>query len=131
MAAKAVDFDPLVPCSFRSGFQVSSVFVDTLPGTPPLPRVHFEVMRDAQPAFVLSETRAPLRFSAVPQGSKRIRVTAGRGVAEGFVGPSGTGKDVVYLRWRLDEVTHELAAILGPALTEPDVRAIAAALMEQ
>jgi hypothetical protein len=102
-----------------------------LPGSPPEPRIHFVVSRDQQDAFVLSQTRAVVPFSAVPQGSERIRVTAGRGVAEGFVGPSGTGKDIVYLRWRLNDVTREFAATLGPSLTESEVRAIAAALMEQ
>jgi hypothetical protein len=126
-----LDFVPQRPCAHTSAFTVTSVFVDTLPGAAPQPRVSFEVTRDAQPAFVLSQTRAPLPFSAVPQGSKRLRVAAGRGVAEGFVGPSGTGKDIMYLRWRLDDVTHELGATLGRSLTESEVRAIAAALMEQ
>jgi hypothetical protein len=107
------------------------VLIDTLPGSPPQQRLNFVVKHGGREAFVLSQTRAAIPFSAIPQGSRRIRVTAGRGVADGFAGPSGSGADILYLRWRLDGVTHELAATLASWLTESEVRAIAAALMEQ
>ena len=70
-------------------------------------------------------------FSAIPQGTHRLRA-AGAGVtASGFAGPSGSGVDLAYLRWRTSGVTFELAATLHPWLTERDVRAIAEALITQ
>jgi len=128
-ASARLDFPPQRPCAFDVALSVSSVFVDMLPGSPPQPRINFVVTRDSEGAFVLSQTRAPALFSAIPQGSRRIRVNAGRGVADGFIGPSGSGVEIAYLRWRLDDVTYELDATLRSWLTEEDVRAIAAALM--
>jgi hypothetical protein len=130
-ASARLDFPPLRPCAFDVALSASSVFIDMLPGSPPQPRINFVVTRDAETAFVLSQTRALVPFSAVPQGSRRIRVNAGRGVAEGFAGPSGSGVEIAYLRWRLDGVTYELDATLRSWLTEEDVRAIAGALMVQ
>ena len=49
----------------------------------------------------------------------------------GFAGPSGSGPDLAYLRWRLGGVTFELAATLSHWLTEPDVQAIAEALISR
>jgi hypothetical protein len=130
-ASTRLDFSPQRPCAFDVALSVTSVFVDTLPGSPPQPRINFVVTRGGEAAFVLSETRALVPFSAIPQGSRRIRVAAGRGVADGFAGPSGSGTDIAYLRWRLDDVTYELDATLRSWLTEADVRALAAGLMER
>jgi len=49
--------------------------------------------------------------------------------AEGFVGPSGTGVEFAYLRWRRGGVTAELAATLRGRLTLGELERIAAALV--
>lgn len=129
--AAELDFEPRPPCVFRSRFLVQRVFLDVLPGDPPHPRVNFVVTHEGTDAFILSQTRAPQPFSAIPQGTHRLRVEAGEVVAAGFAGPSGGGSDLAYLRWRVSDVTFELAATLGPALTERDVQAIARAMIAQ
>jgi hypothetical protein len=90
-----------------------------------------EGQQAGQQAFVLSQTHAPVRFTAIPQGSQPLRVVAGQAIAEGFRGPSGSGSEIAYLRWRRDDVTYEIDAVLTSWLTEGDLRAIAAALMEE
>ena len=128
-AAATLDFEPRVPCTYRSGFSVRRVFADVLPGDPPQPRLNFSVERGRDRAFILSETRALLPFSAIPQGTHWLQASADGVTAAGFAGPSGSGEDLAYLRWRVDGVTFELAATLYPWLTEQDVQAIAEALM--
>lgn len=129
--AADLDFEPLPPCAFRSSFTVRRVFVDTLPGDPPEVRVSFVVTRAGDDVFILSETRAAQPFSAIPQGTHRVRAMALGVGATGFAGPSGSGAEIVYLRWRVAGVTFELAGTLSPWLTERDVQAIAEALIAQ
>lgn len=120
------------PCALAPGFEVASVFGDTLPeGGARHPRFHFLVRRGEERAYTLSQTGAAAPFRDIPLGSRRLRAAAGGLVASGFAGPAGTGGEIAYLRWRRDGVTHELAAALRPWLTERDVRAIAAALMRR
>lgn len=107
-------------------------FVDVLPeGGARWPRLHYEVSRDGETAYVLTLTEAIVPYRAIPLGSRRLRVDAGGIVAEGFAGPSGAGGEVAYLRWRAGGVTHELFASLRPWFAERDVRAVAAALMRR
>lgn len=129
-AAASLGVAPQRPCAFRDAFEVAAVVTDTLPGTPPSSRVTFIVTRREERAFTFSATRAVVLFSAIPQGTHRLRIAAGRTVAEGFAGPSGTGMDSAYLRWRTDDITYELAATLHSWLTEADVRAIATAMLQ-
>lgn len=128
-AASGLDFSPLAPCSSDGSLRVERVFVDTLPADPPLPRINFIVERRGERAFILSQRRAPLPFTQIPQGAHRLRVTAANAVADGFAGPSGSGPELAYLRWRTAGITFELAADLHPWQTERDVQATAAALM--
>lgn len=127
--AAQLDFVPQPPCTFDRAFIVTSVFTDVIPGSPPQPRINFVVSRQGQEAFVLSETPASVPFSAIPISTHRVRVTVENVVADGFAGPSGTGVDTAYLRWRTHDVTFELAATLRPWLTEGDVRSLAAGLI--
>lgn len=122
-------FHPVLPCGTGRGFIVSSVAIDALPGAPSERRISFIVERSGERAYVLSETRAAITSSQIPQGTRRLSVSAGPVVAEGFVGASGSGGEMAYLRWRTDGVTYELDATLGRALDEADVREIAGALM--
>lgn len=122
-------FPPLFPCGTGRGFVVASVVVDALPGTPAQRRISFIVERNGERAYVLSETRTPIASTQIPQGTRRLKVSAGRVVAEGFVGASGSGGEMAYLRWRTDGVTYELDATLGRAVEEADVRQVAKALM--
>ncbi len=120
------------PCSFDSRFEVTRVFEDVIPemGTR-YPRLNFSVRGRGEEAFTFSQTEATLPFSAIPQGSHRLRVSTEGLRAEGFAGPAGTGEDIAYLRWRTGGVTFELAATLRPGLTERDVEDIAEALMQR
>ena len=120
------------PCSFNSQLKVTRVFEDVLPemGTR-FPRVNFSVRRGDTPAFILSQTQAIVPFTAIPQGSHRLRASAGGLLADGFAGPAGTGDDIAYLRWRRGGVTFELAATLRPWLTERDLQDVAEALMQR
>ena len=129
VVAAQIDFTPVLPCGDGRGFVVTSVIGGTLPGTPPQRRVSFIAERSGERAYVLSETRAPVTFTQIPQSTHRLRVAAGEVVAEGFAGPSGSGGETAYLRWRIDGVTYELDATLGRALKETDVRQIAMAFM--
>ncbi len=124
-----MDFTPVLPCGFGRGFVVISVAGDSLPGTPSQRRISFIVERHGERSYVLSETRAAITSSQVPQGTRRFNVLAGSVVAEGFAGASGSGGEMAYLRWRTDGVTYELDATLGRALDEADVRQITTALM--
>jgi hypothetical protein len=128
-AAAQLDFVPRLPCTFDRAFAITSVFIDSLPGSPPQPRVHFVVTRRGERAFLLSETRASIPFSAIPLGSHWIRVSEGGVDVVGFAGPSGSGGDTAYLRWRTADVTFELAANLQPWLSEHDVQALATGLL--
>ncbi|MCC6238096.1 MAG: hypothetical protein IT299_11065 [Dehalococcoidia bacterium] len=127
--AEEVDFDLLPPCAFRSGFTVRRVFTDTLPGEPSWPRANFVVTRSGNEAFILSETRALQPFSAIPQSTHRLEAKADGVLAAGFAGPSGSGSDLAYLRWRVEGLTFELAGTLSPSLTERDIQAIGEALI--
>lgn len=129
VVAAQIDFTPVLPCGDGRGFVVTSVVGGTLPGTPPQRRVSFIAERSGERAYVLSETRAPVTFTQIPQSTHRLRVAAGEVVAEGFAGPSGSGGETAYLRWRIDGVTYELDATLGRALNEAEVQQIAIALM--
>lgn len=125
-------FAPARPCAFGPRFEVTRAFADALPeGGARWPRLHFEVSRGGETAYVLTQTEAIAPFRAIPLGSRRLRVDAGGLVAEGFEGPSGAGGEVAYLRWRAGGVTHELFATLRPWFAVGDVRAVAAALMRQ
>lgn len=126
-----VDFTPLPPCAAGRGFAVASVFVDVLPGSPPGQRISFIVERNGEPSYVLSETRAAVTSTQIPQGTRRLRVTSNSVVADGFIGKSEGGGEMAYLRWRTGGVTYELDATLGRALDEAEVRQIAAALMRR
>ncbi|TAK76264.1 MAG: hypothetical protein EPO16_07430 [Dehalococcoidia bacterium] len=126
-----VGFIPLPPCAAGRGFTVASVFVDALPGTPPGQRISFIVERNGEPSYVLSETRAAVTSTQIPQGTRRLRVTSNSAVADGFIGMSEGGGEMAYLRWREGGVTYELDATLGRGLDEADVRQIAAALMRR
>lgn len=128
-AAGRVDFPLQPPCAFRSRLRVERVLVDVLPGDPPPPRVTFVVERSGRRAFLLSQTRALLPFSAIPQGSRRIGFDRAGVTAAGFAGPSGSGQEISYLRWRTDGVTFELSADLGRGQTVTEVERIAGVLM--
>jgi len=130
-ARALLDFDPIPPCRFRDGITVRRVFVDRLPGDPPIPRINFSVARGDERVLTLSETRAPLPFRAIPQGTHALRVPTDGLVASGFAGPSGNGDELAYLRWRSGGITYELAGTLGVWLTESDMRALAQALMRR
>ena len=125
-------FAPTRPCAFGPRFEVTRAFADALPeGGARWPRVHYELSRDGETVYVLTQTEAIAPFRAIPLGSSRLRVDAGGLVAEGFAGPSGAGGEVAYLRWRAGGVTHELFATLRPWFAVGDARAVAAALMRR
>lgn len=121
------DFTPQRPCAARAGYRVQRVALDQLPGGSP--RLHFSVEWRGDPAFLFSQTRALVPFSQIPQGTHRLRVTSGGITADGFAGPSGSGGDIAYLRWRAGEVTSELSATLHTWLTEGDIKELAAGLI--
>ncbi len=125
----SLGFDPVLPCGTGRGFIMSSVAIDALPGASSGRRISFIVERNGERAYVLSETRAAITSSQIPQGTRRLSVPAGPVVADGFVGASGSGGEMAYLRWRTGGVTYELDATLGRAVDEADVRQIAGALM--
>lgn len=119
-----------VPCAFDSALEITGVFVDMLPGAQPQPRMSFVVTRSGTPAFIFSQTTAEMPFSAIPQGTHRLRVQAGSILADGFAGPSGTGSDIAYLRWREEPFTFELSAELNARQTEGNIVSLARGLME-
>ncbi len=127
--APSVDFGLEPPCVSRSGFEVTDVLEDELPGAQR--RVHFVVQWQGQPAFTLSQTRALMLFSQIPQGTHRLRVDGERATAAGFAGPSGSGSEIAYLRWRTAEVTFELSATLHPWLAERDLVAVTKDLLRR
>ena len=128
-ARDALTFEPVLPCALRTDFEVTSVLASTAAALPPEARISFVVDRRAERAFVLSETRAELPFTAIPRNTHQFRARSGDLVAAGFAGPSTSGEEIAYLRWRAGGVTYELAATLATWLREEDVQAIAAALM--
>ena len=125
-ARATVGFEVVRPCSTVPGLRGERAWVDRLPGQPPQPRVHLLVERRGEHVFTLSQTRAEVPFSAIPQGTHPVRVVVERPGAEalraaGFAGPSGSGPQIAYFRWRRDGVTFEVAATLRPWLTEADL----------
>ena len=128
-ATAHLDFPPQRPCAFDRASTVTSVSTDVVPGQPPEPRITYVVSRQRQPAFVLSETRAEMRFWTIPMSTHSIQVTSAGVVAKGFAGYSGTGVDTAYLRWSANGVTFELGGTLRPAFSEGEFRSLAAALM--
>lgn len=129
--AADLDFTPLLPCGYGPGFVVESVIVDTLPGAPPQRRVSFIVERSGRRSYVLSQTRVPVTSTQIPQGTHRLRVAAGDVIAQGFAGPTGSGGEMAYLRWRIDGITYELDATLGGALDEAEALRIVRAVMQR
>jgi len=127
--AGRIDFAPVLPCARGRGYLVTSVTGDSLPGAPPYRRLNYVVERRGVRVYVLSETRAPVTSTQIPQGTRRLRVTSGEATAEGFVGASGSGGEMAYLRWRAAGITYEFDATLGPAFSEADARTVAAALL--
>ncbi len=126
-----MDFALQQPCGDHSRLIVASVHTDLVPGDPPQTRVTFVVMRGDDRAFMLSETRTLLAFTAIPQSTRRVAVDGDGVRAEGFAGPSGSGGEISYLRWRTREVTYELSATLEHWQTLADVESIALAMMER
>jgi hypothetical protein len=102
-----------------------------MPGDDAQPRVTFIVKRGGDVAFTLSETRARMPFTAIPQGTRRVTVEREDVLAEGFTGPSGSGSEISYLRWRIGEVTYELSATLEHWQTLADVQFVAGAMIER
>jgi hypothetical protein len=87
-----------------------------------VPRINQTVARDGEQLFVFSETRAPVPFRAIPDGTRVLEVSVGSTEpARGFVGISPSGSAIAYVRWRADGVTRELAATLHPVFTEADL----------
>jgi hypothetical protein len=107
------------------------VLVNIVPAGDPQPRLSFVAQRRGERAFTFSITAADLPFTAIPQGTHRLRTTAAGVVASGFAGPSGGGDQIAYLRWQLLGLTYELDATLAPWLSEVDLTAISLALIEQ
>lgn len=128
-AEARVDFKTVRPCARAGVFTVSSVYVDVIPRDTHEPRVSFAVTSHGQEAFVWSETRDMVPFTAIPAGTHHLTLAVGDIVARGFAGPSGTGVDTAYIRWRSGGITYELAATLRPWLTEAEVRDLADGLM--
>ena len=129
-AISALDFEPTTLCGHRSDLLVVRVFASTALGDGPQPRLNSIVERDRERGFIFSETRAVMPFTAIPRGTHWLTVSAGGITASGFAGPSGSGDDIAYLRWRADGVTRELAVTLRSWLDEGDVATIAIALIE-
>jgi hypothetical protein len=127
-ARDAIDFEPSRPCARDGRLLVVAVIVDRMPaeGGGFVPRVSQVVARDGEQQFVFSETRAPVPFFAIPNGTRSLVVDlAGKAEpARGFVGTSPSGSAIAYLRWRADDVTRELAATLHPVFTEADLVAL-------
>lgn len=117
-AVARLSFEPVRPCARSGGFTVSSVHVDVLPRGRGEPRISFIAAARGREAFVWSQTRDQVPFSAIPAGTHVVTVAVGETVARGFAGPSGTGADTAYVRWRDAEITYELSATLRPWFTE-------------
>ncbi len=130
-ASARVEFQLLRPCAYVSRLEVRQVLVDELPGETTAPRVTFVVERQGSRAFLLSETRALLPFTRIPQSTAPFRVSSGDIVAEGFIGASGSDQEIAYLRWRVAGVTHELAATVQPWQDRDEIARVARALMER
>lgn len=130
-AREQIDFAILEPCAFGARLRVERVLIDMLPGEPVQPRVTFIVESNGERAFIFSETRAMLSFSAIPQGTQRLTVQRADVSARGFAGPSGNGGEISYLRWRVGGVTFELFAALQSWQTLRDVELLAGVLIER
>jgi hypothetical protein len=136
-ASSRVDFALQRPCAHAPGLEVWSVVVDALPaaqagGAPELRATYLVAGRGGGAgggSLALSRTRAELPFRAIPQGSRHLRVAGLAASAEGFVGPSGSGGDYAYLRWRHAGLTSELSASLGGRVTLRELEQVAAALL--
>ena len=86
------------------------MFESVVPSGAPQPRVSFVAERRGERGFILSATPAEVPFSAIPQGTHRLVAGADAVTAAGFAGPSGSGEEIAYLRWRIDGISYELAA---------------------
>jgi len=106
------------------------VLIAPFPATPPTQRISFVVEQRGERAFILSATTAQVPFTAIPQGTSRLRASGDGVVADGFFGPSGGGDEIAYLRWRVAGVTYELFAVLSASLTHRDVQAITIAMID-
>lgn len=131
LARDSVKFTLVPPCAHLSRLEVSLVIIDQLPGNTVEPRVTFVVERQGQRAFLLSETRALVSFTQIPQGTSPLRITSGDVVADGFIGASGSNIEIAYLRWRVSGVTHELAATVHDWQGHEEIVRLATALMER
>lgn len=131
-AAIAVDFEPTHLCARDRRLRVTAVLIDSAPadGGGFAPRVSQTVARDGEQVLVFSETRAPVPFRAIPEGTRSlvVELDAESGPARsdgeparGFVGTSASGSAIAYLRWRRNDITHEVAATLRPVFTEGDL----------
>lgn len=131
-ARARLSFEPVRPCARAGVFTVSSVYVDVIPRDAREPRISFVVASRGQEAFVWSQTRDMVPFTAIPAGTHHLTLNVDEIVARGFAGPSGDGTDTAYIRWRSGAgVTYELAATLRPWLTESAVLDLAEGLMKR
>ncbi len=128
-----LDFVPQRACG-PDGMRVARLFVDTVPGGEGFePRFNQVVEHRGSRAFVFGQSQAMLAFAAIPEGTRWVRPEelGGDSGIRGFVGPSGSGGDIAYLRWRRGGVSSELSASLSPSFTYADLlrfaRAMAAA----
>lgn len=125
-----LDFVPRRACG-RDGMRVARLFVDTVPGGEGFkPRFNQVVEYRGSRAFVFGQSHAMLAFAAIPEGTRWIRPDELGAEADirGFVGPSGSGGDIAYLRWRREGVSSELSASLGPSFTYADLLRLARAM---
>ena len=125
-----LDFLPQRACGL-DGMRVARLFVDTVPGGDAFePRFNQVVEHRGARAFVFGQSRAMLAFAAIPEGTRWVQlddVDADPGI-RGFVGPSGSGGDIAYLRWRREGLSSELSASLSPSFTYADLLRLARAM---
>lgn len=127
----AVDFAPQLPCAYRDDLEVARVF-DNRVGS--APRINFLVERRDERVYIFSQTQGEVPFLAIPRSTHNIAVTATTAAgdlvtASGFAGPTQGGDNIAYLRWRTNNITHELATILTPWFDEQDTLTTAASLI--
>jgi hypothetical protein len=133
-ASTAVGFSPQLPCAYRNDLEVTRIFDDSIGSTP---RINSQIERRDERIFIFSQTRGEVPFHSIPRSTHNIAVAAttaaGDSVtASGFAGPPaavGGGAGGAYLRWRINGITYELAAILTLWFDESDVLQTAAALI--